>query len=214
MKNRPNASVPLARFSFPIVLFVSSMLLSLLTACDFCSLFGCKELPNPAIYYQQWVGEYTQSSEWYGEQSGGGHSITGILHTDVTIAVKDSSLHLKVVVGSEPGQLLAFETVADVVSDSLLGYAFTDNWGAKGRGQFFRLNDGSFQLNNDVVDDPNMTAVGMLYGCHNVLQVVPDFENTYNTKAEAYYKQQQYNKAITLQGHPKKQKCPWEYCSI
>jgi hypothetical protein len=95
MKNRPNTSVPLARFSFPIVLFVSGMLLSLLTACDFCILFGCKELPNPAIYYQQWVGEYTQSSEWYGEQSGGGHSITGILHTDVTIAVKDSSLHLK-----------------------------------------------------------------------------------------------------------------------
>ena len=154
------------------------------------------------------MGEYTQSSEWYGEQSGGGHSITGILHTDVTIAVKDSSLHLKVVVGSEPWQLLAFETVADVVSDSLLGYAFTDNWGAKGRGQFFRLDDGSFQLNNDVVDDPNMTAVGMLYGRHNVLQVIPDFENTYNTKAEAYYKQQQYNKAIRLtevllQGHPK-----------
>ena len=208
MKNRPNTSVPLARFSFPIVLFVSGMLLSLLTACDFCILFGCKELPNPAIYYQQWVGEYTQSSEWYGEQSGGEHSITGILHTDVTIAVKDSSLHLKVVVGSDPGQLLAFETVADVVSDSLLGYAFTDNWGAKGRGQFFRLDDGSFQLNNDIVDDPNMTAVGMLYGRHNVLQVIPDFENTYNTKAEAYYKQQQYNKAIRLtevllQGHPK-----------
>lgn len=46
MKNRPNTSVPLARFSFPIVLFVSGMLLSLLTACDFRVLFGCKELPK------------------------------------------------------------------------------------------------------------------------------------------------------------------------
>lgn len=58
MKNRPNTSVPLARFSFPFVLFVSGMLLSSLTACDFCSLFGCKELPNPAIYYQHFKNNF------------------------------------------------------------------------------------------------------------------------------------------------------------
>lgn len=131
-----------------------------------------------------------------------------MLFVDVAIKERDSSLHIKVSVGSEPGQIFKFETVAEVVTDSLLGYSFTDNWGAKGRGQLFCLDDSSFQLNNDIEDDPNMTASGMLYGRHNVLQVIPDFENTYNTKAEAYYKQQQYDKAlrltdVLLRGHPK-----------
>lgn len=149
-----------------------------------------------------WGGYYT-SYNWYGIEP------PGQAYTDVKIEEIDAALWVAIETARiPPEKLLKFRVPVTTVADSTLAFNFEDNWGAKGYGTLHRINDGRNQLQLILEDHPNQTEVPYLYDHYFLLKKQKNHDQFYNHKAEEFYRNNEFKKAIALTNlylvnHPK-----------
>ena len=175
----------------------------LFSSCDLCLILDCSEAPDPKKFHAQWLGEYYTSYNWYGIKP------PGQAYTDVKIEEIDAALWVAIETARiPPGKLLKFRVPVTMVADSTLAFNFEDNWGAKGYGTLHRINDGRNQLQLILEDHPNQTEVPYLYDHYFLLKKQKNHDQFYNHKAEEFYRNNEFKKAIALTNlylvnHPK-----------